>query len=108
MGTTMAQWALHISEWSVTMKMGHEQITMWKGGTTKWGCCTHKTLHSQKEKRLKTGVDETVVDETGVDKLGINHPANTSADHFQCVILKVIRTGLACETSGMGGVTKLL
>ena len=76
-----------------------------EGCTTKWGCCTHKMLHPQKEKRLKTRVDEMVVDETGVDKLGINHPANTSADDFQCVILKVIRIGLACQTSGMGGVT---
>ena len=42
-----------------------------EGCTTKWGCCTHKMLHPQKEKRLKTRVDEVVVDETGVDKLGV-------------------------------------
>ena len=47
-----------------TMRMGHKQITIWKGAPTR--CCTRK-----KEKRLKTRVDEMVVEETGVDKLGV-------------------------------------
>lgn len=75
-----------------------------EGCTTKWGCCTHKMLHPQKEKRLKTRVDEVVVDETGVDKLGVIIQPTQVQMTFS-VIRKVIRTGLACETSGMGGVT---